>query len=136
MASIIDANVLVELAQSDRLEELRALHEPRLVPDIVNEEMQTGQVKYADQYARYVAAVASGLLEIRVLVGTPAYGEYLRLRRTRSSPGHNRGEDACVALAITIPVVSCTRTKRRLPRRGRTRRLISRSRLSISVAFG
>ena len=113
MASIIDANVLVELAQSDQLEELRVLHEPRLVPDIVDEEMQQGQVKYADQYARYVAAVASGLLEIRVLVGTPAYGEYLRLRRTRTSPGHNRGEDACVALAITIPgsVVYTNETK-------------------------
>ena len=79
------------------------LQAPRIVPDVVDEEMQKGQVKYNDQYARYVAAVASGLLEIRVLVGTPAYGEYLRLRRTRTSPGHNRGEDACVALAITIP---------------------------------
>lgn len=116
MASIIDANVLVELAQSDRLEELRVLDEPRLVPDIVDEEMQKGQVKYADQYARYaaaVASVASGLLEVRVLVGTPAYSEYLRLRRTRTSPGHNRGEDACIALAIIIPgsVVYTNETK-------------------------
>ena len=113
MASIIDANVLVELAQGDRLGELRVLDEPRLVPDIVDEEMQKGQIKYADQYARYVAAVASGLLEIRVLVGTPAYGEYLRLRRARTSPGHNRGEDACIALAITIPgsVVYTNETK-------------------------
>jgi len=113
VASIIDANVLVELAQSDRLEELRVLNEPRLVPDIVDEEMQKGQVKYADQYARYAAAVASGLLEVRVLVGTPAYGEYLRLRKSRTSPGHNRGEDACIALAITIPgsVVYTNETK-------------------------
>ena len=103
MASIIDANVLVELAQNDRLEELRVLDEPRLVPDIVDDEMQKGQVKYAVQYARYAAAVASGLLEVRVLIGTLAYDEYLRLRRTRTSPGHNRGEDACIALAITVP---------------------------------
>jgi hypothetical protein len=114
VASIIDANVLVELAQRDQLEALRALDEPRLVPDIVDDEMQNGKDKYADQHARYTAAVASGLLEIRVLVvGTPAYAEYLRLRRTRTSPGHNRGEDTCVALAITIPgsVVYTNETK-------------------------
>lgn len=113
MASIIDANVLVELAQNDRLDALRALGEPRLVPDIVDEEMQKGKVKYADQYARYAAAVASGLVEVCALIGTAAYDEYLRLRKTRTSPGHNRGEDACVALAITIPgsVVYTNETK-------------------------
>ena len=103
MASILDANVLVELAQTDRLEELRALPTPRIVPDIVDEEMQQGRVRYPEKYARYAAALANGLLEVRVLLGAPAYDEYLRLRRTRTSPGHNRGEDACIALAITIP---------------------------------
>lgn len=103
MASILDANVLVELAQTDRLEELRVLPTPRVVPDIVDEEMQQGKARYPEQYARYAAALANGVLEVRVLLGTTAYDEYLQLRRIRTSPAHNRGEDACVALAITIP---------------------------------
>lgn len=103
-ASILDASVLVELAQRDRFELLRALGEPRLVPDIVDDELRKGKAKHPEHFGRYEQALAAGLISVVPLrPGEAAYAEYLRLRSPRTSPARNRGEDACVALAITWP---------------------------------
>ena len=103
-ASILDASVLVELARRDRFELLRARDSPRLVPDIVDEELRKGRDKHPEHHARYAKAVAEGLISVVALSpGEAAYAEYLRLRSARTSPARNRGEDACVALAITQP---------------------------------
>ncbi len=103
-ASILDASVLVELAGHDRFELLRGIDAPRLVPDIVDAELMAGQAKHPVQHARYAQAIAAGLITIEPLLpGGPAYTAYLRLRATRTSPARNRGEDACVALALTLP---------------------------------
>jgi predicted nucleic acid-binding protein len=103
-ASILDASVLVELARQDGFELLRALGEPRLVPDVVDEELRSGKHKHPEHHARYAQAIAAGLISVvRLQPGEVAYAEYLRLRSTRTSPARNRGEDACVALAITSP---------------------------------
>ena len=103
-ASILDASVLVLLAQRDELGLLAGLDEPRLVPDIVDEELCAGAQKHRTHYERYSSAKASGLLQVMPLaIGSDAYGEFIRLRSSRTSPGRNRGEDACVALALTLP---------------------------------
>jgi predicted nucleic acid-binding protein len=102
-ASILDASVLVALAEQDRFELLRGIDEPRLVPDIVDEELALGQAKHPEHYARYAQAIAAGLITVApIRPGERAYDEYLRLRSTRTSPARNRGEDACVALALAL----------------------------------
>ena len=86
-ASILDASVLVELARQDRFELLRALDGPRLVPDIVDAELQLGKDKHPGHHARYAQAVAEGLISVVVLQpGEVAYAEYLRLRRRERAP--------------------------------------------------
>lgn len=100
----LDSSVLVELAGLDRLQLLETLPGPRLVPDIVDGELAAGKAKHPEQHARYARAVSDGLVQVvRILPGEQAYAEYLRIRSTRSSPMRNRGEDACVALALTLP---------------------------------
>ena len=103
-ASIFDASVLVRLAQEDAFERLRATPEPRLVPDEVDEELRNGAHAHPEHAARYEAAKAAGLLRVHdILEGSAARAHFLRLRSTRTSPMRNRGEDACVALALTLP---------------------------------
>jgi len=103
-ASIFDTSVLVLLAQHDDFAALAVADEPRYVPDIVDEELAKGAPRHPAHYARYTAAKASGLLRVEELVvGSVAYAEFLRLRAARTSPSRNRGEDACVALALTLP---------------------------------
>lgn len=101
---ILDSSVLVELAGQDRFQLLHGMAGSRLVPDIVDGELAAGQAKHPQQFARYTQAVAEGLITIvPIQPGSQAYAEYLRLRSTRKSPARNRGEDACVALALTLP---------------------------------
>ena len=103
-ASILDTSVLVELARQGRFELLRVLGEPRLVPDIVDAELGSGKDRHPEHHARYARALAEGLMSVVAMQpGESAYDEYLRLRLARTSPARNRGEDACVALAITLP---------------------------------
>lgn len=101
---ILDSSVLVELAGQDRFQLLHGIAGSRLVPDIVDGELAAGQARHPQQFARYMQAVAEGLVTVvPIQPGTQAYAEYLRLRSTRTNPARNRGEDACVALALTLP---------------------------------
>jgi predicted nucleic acid-binding protein len=104
MAFIFDTSVLVLLAQRDAFGALAPAAEPRYVPDAVDEELAKGAARHPEHHARYVAAKRAGLLHVQELaVGSTAYAEFLRLRAARTSPARNRGEDACVALALTLP---------------------------------
>jgi hypothetical protein len=104
VASIFDASVLVFLAQRDAFSVLAELDAPRLVPDIVDEELCAGAQNHPTHYERYSIAKTSGLLQVTPLaIGSDAYAKFIRLRASRTSPGRNRGEDACVALALTLP---------------------------------
>jgi hypothetical protein len=103
-ASIFDASVLVLLAQRDDFAALTLADEPRYVPDVVDDELGAGAARHPEHHARYVAAKADGLVLVEELgVGSAVYAAYLRLRASRTSPARNRGEDACVALALTLP---------------------------------
>lgn len=101
-AAIFDSSVLVTLAQSDTFNILTRVTSDRLVTNIVNEEL-TGP-KYPVQVARYESAKSTGLLRVEELVvGSPAYTEFLRLRANRTNPARDRGEDSCIALAKNMP---------------------------------
>jgi predicted nucleic acid-binding protein len=101
---ILDSSVLVTLAHRDAFATLSSLAGPALVPDIVDDELSGGAKKHPVDHGRYQAARDAGLFRIEPLkIGTAAYAEYLRLRKLRVSPARNRGEDACIALALTLP---------------------------------
>lgn len=100
---IVDTGVLVELAIADAFALLDGLIDlPCLVPDEVDAELEKGRGRHPVHFARYQAALQAGrLVVVSLVVGTPAHAEFLRLRATRTSPQRNRGEDACLALALT-----------------------------------
>jgi len=101
--SITDTSVLVLLAQRDSFSVLARLALPAIVPDIIEtEEILPAAAKHPEHVQRYQLAKQSGLFRLEPLLGA-AYGDYLRLRKRRSSPARNRGEDACVALALLYP---------------------------------
>lgn len=104
--AIFDSSVLVTMAQTDTFYVLGRI-DPALrktVTDVVDAEMTAAPEKYVAATERYMAARGGGLLAREEIVpGSPAYDEYMRLRSTRKNPLGNRGEDSCIALALTRP---------------------------------
>lgn len=104
--AIFDSSVLVTLAQKDSFRVLERIDPAfrKTVTDIVEGEMTAAPEKYVAATERYRAARDSGLLACEEIApGSPEYDEYMRLRATRKNPLGNRGEDSCIALAITRP---------------------------------
>jgi predicted nucleic acid-binding protein len=101
---ILDTGILIELAQRDAFALLSGLAGdlPCFVPDEVDAELQRGKARHTDHFARYQQALSDRLLLVVGLeLGSPEHQEFLRLRVSRTSPQRNRGEDACLALALT-----------------------------------
>lgn len=102
--AVFDTSVLVNLAHGDRFGALARLSSDRVVTDIVDGELLSGRSRHPVDVERYDAAKSGGLLRVEeIVVGSAAYGEYLRLRARRVNPVRNRGEDSCIALALTVP---------------------------------
>ena len=110
MIWIVDANVIVTLCQRGALEALARGNPPFWVPEQVDDELTARPDKYPAQVQQYEAAKAQGLIVVMpVTPGSPEYSEYDRLRRKRGNVARNRGEDACVALALIHPgTLVCT----------------------------
>jgi hypothetical protein len=104
MSQILDANVIVSLCQRQALGKLALLPGPWLVPQLVEEEVTSHEHKYPDQVRQYQEALKAGVLQVAPMPpGSHEEQEFMRLRSKRSSPQRNRGDDACVALAMSLP---------------------------------
>ena len=102
---ILDTGVLVELAQRNAFSILSALAPelPCLVPDEVDAELRKGRDRYPAQFELYQKALRTGLLAVVAFeLGSAEHRQFLSLRSQRTSPQRNRGEDACLALALAI----------------------------------
>lgn len=98
---LLDANVIVTLCQRGRLKDLSKEPHPFWVPEQVDDELTAHPDKYPVQQQQYEEAKAQGLLVVIELpYGSAEYTEYARLRKVRVNPARNRGEDACVAVAL------------------------------------
>ncbi|MBK9387528.1 MAG: hypothetical protein IPN34_22165 [Planctomycetes bacterium] len=95
----------MELAQRNAFAILSALASdlPCLVPDEVDAELCKGRDRYPSQFELYQAAIRNGLLAVVAFeLGSVEHGHFLSLRNQRTSPHRNRGEDACIALALAM----------------------------------
>jgi hypothetical protein len=98
---LLDSNVIVTLCQCGQLLALSRGPHPFWVPEQVDDELTAHPGKYPVQQQQYEEAKAQGLLVVIELpYGSAEYTEYSRLRTTRVNPVRNRGEDACVAVAL------------------------------------
>jgi len=98
---LLDTNVIVTLCQRGELKALSKGPYPFWVPEQVDDELTAYPDKYPEQLRQYEEAKAQGhIIVIELPLGSKEHSEYLRLRRARVNPARNRGEDACVAVAL------------------------------------